>query len=162
MKINPKSATGISRHTAVLLAVLALTAVAALIGGVRSMAGESAPAPSPGWHWEYYEKVRVQVPDGWQDTEYTHLWACPSTPKPSTPLVGRPSDDPVPAIYCGPVAPLANRVSNLWFGPDGPPSVTRHDHGWLTEIRALGGSTVSVFTDDETLRRQILDSAQLR
>ncbi|ONI66871.1 hypothetical protein BWI15_27160 [Kribbella sp. ALI-6-A] len=159
------------------IAVVALAAVsvAALAAGGEAVLGQDetavavAPptAPSePGWRWESYRTVKVQVPDSWQDSAYSHLWTC-GEPKGQSngiskaPLVGRPYRGPVMMIDCGPVSPLAERVPHLWFGgPNVQPGITTFDHGWASEVRVVDGVTLTVFGDDAALRRRILDSAE--
>ncbi|WP_432945338.1 hypothetical protein ACQPXM_05300 [Kribbella sp. CA-253562] len=135
--------------------------------GVPSAAPEvEADQPDPGWRWESYRTVKVQVPDNWEDSSYSHLWTCGNRKgRPSGiskgPLVGRPYRGPVFAMDCGPVSPLAERVPHLWFGEsDVKPGITRFDHGWASEVRVVDGVALTVFGNDAALRRRILDSAE--
>ncbi|MEV6282854.1 hypothetical protein [Kribbella sp. NPDC051770] len=102
------------------------------------------------------------MPDSWEDSTYTHVWACgdrKSAPN-RTPLVGRPWRGPTITIGCPAVPPLAERVPHLWFDePEAKAGITRFDHGWATEVRIVGGVSLSVFSADAGLRRRILDSA---
>ncbi|MEV6282851.1 hypothetical protein [Kribbella sp. NPDC051770] len=167
--------------------VLACTAVAAAATGVGVL--HDAPAPTAGapvavppgdvavrdvprvktaegWHWESYDTVQVQIPDSWIDTSYSHLWTCQNLPRikpapPRSPLVGRPFRGAVPMMSCGPVSPLAERVPHLWFGErNRAPGVYRYDHGWLEEVRVVGGVHLSAFGNDSALLKRILDSAR--
>lgn len=162
--------------------VLACTAVAASVTGVGVFRDGPVAAPSsipatvpadgpvsqsadPGWHWESFHTVQVQVPDSWKDTLYTHLWTCRSGPGykpklPLSPLVGRGYRGAVLAMSCGPVSPLDERVPHLWFGEvNRSPGVYRYDHGWLEEVRIVNGVHLSAFGNDHALLRRILDSA---
>ena len=120
-----------------------------------------------GWHWESYETVQVQVPNSWTDTFYSHLWTCepivygqPSPAVPKTGEIGRPVRGAVTMQDCGPVPEPADRVPHLWFDDEGrSPGVYRHDHGWLEEVRVVGGVHLSAFGNDPELLRRILDSA---
>jgi hypothetical protein len=157
------------------IAALAAVGVAALVVGGEVVLGHEEPAVGiapptspvePGWRWESYRTVKVQVPDSWQDAAYSHLWTCGqrkglSNGISTVPLVGRPYRGPVQTIDCGPVSPLAERVPHLWFGePDAKPGITRFDHGWASEVRVVDGVALTVFADDAALRRRILDSAE--
>ncbi|GAA1531660.1 hypothetical protein GCM10009741_37350 [Kribbella lupini] len=65
------------------------------------------------------------------------------------------------AVGCQPVPALAERVPHLWFDDsDAKPGITRFDHGWATEVRVVAGVPLAVFSNDATLRRRILDSAE--
>ncbi|MGC4940094.1 hypothetical protein [Kribbella sp. DT2] len=162
--------------------VLACTAVAATITGVGVVRDGPVPAAAPsaslpaadpvlesaakGWHWESYDTVQVQVPDSWVDSGYTHLWSCGPAfasreARARTPLVGRPFPAIVPAIGCPAVPSPDRRAPHLWFGDrDRKPGVTRYDHGWIEEVRIVGGVTLSVFGTDHALLERILDSAR--
>ncbi|WP_432945344.1 hypothetical protein ACQPXM_05315 [Kribbella sp. CA-253562] len=163
--------------------VLACTAVAAGVTGVGVLrdgpipaAGPSVPASAhaegskfttyEGWRWESYGTVQVQVPDSWTDTSYSHLWSCgpiirSSEDVPKTPQVGRPLRGSVPMIGCPEVPELAERVPHLWFGEvNRSPGVYRYDHGWLEEVRVVGGVHLSAFGNDPAVLKRILDSAQ--
>jgi hypothetical protein len=128
------------------------------------------PSASPvvetdrGWRWESYGTVKVQVPDRWEDTVYSGIWSCGDQSGPMggnrTPLVGRPWRGPVPAIGCPQVPVPAERVPHLWFDDFGvKPGITRFDHGWVSEVRVVNGVSLSVFSDDDVMRRRVLDSA---
>lgn len=155
--------------------VLACAAVAAGIFGVSSvlkgddsakLPAESGPAASPpgdGWRWESYETIELQVPDDW-DYGVTGSPPC-FVEKVQRPYVGRPGA--VRAIGCGNRLPLlAYRASYLWFDavrriPAKTPGVHPVDHGWVEEIRLVDGVQVTVVSDDDSIRRRILDSARV-
>jgi hypothetical protein len=148
--------------------VLACAAVATAVTGAHSLTDDVSPAPAPsvaqpppGWHWESYSNIQVQIPDGWQDGIANHLWAC-SKKKPAGPVIGRPSLGIVPMIGCAVEAPaLALRVPHLFFDFNPRPGIFRRDHGWTEETRVIDGLGLSVFSDDDAVRRRILDSATL-
>ncbi|GAB2568407.1 hypothetical protein [Kribbella endophytica] len=123
------------------------------------------PAAAPGWRWESYGTVKVQVPERWEDTVYSGIWSCGDRSGPNganrTPLVGRPWRGPEITIGCPPVPVPAERVPHLWFDEFGAKSgITRFDHGWASEVRVVDGVPLSVFSNDAALRRRILDSAE--
>jgi hypothetical protein len=153
------------------VAALAAVGVAALVVGGDVVLGHDETAVGvapptaplePGWRWESYQTVKVQVPDSWQESAYSHLWTCENRSGINKgPLVGRPYRGPVLMIDCGPVSPLAERVPHLWFGGlNVKPGITTFDHGWASEVRVVDGVTLTVFGDDAALRRRILDSAE--
>ncbi|TDO34309.1 hypothetical protein EV643_1273 [Kribbella sp. VKM Ac-2527] len=150
-------------------AVLACAAVATAITGINNLTNEVAPSPAPatvaqpakGWHWESYSNIQIQVPDSWQDGTFSHLWTCRGG-KPAGPTVGRPTTGIVPMMACGSLAPpVAERVSHAFFDYNLQPGVFARGNGWTEEAKVFGAVGVSVFTDDDAVRRQIIDSAQL-
>jgi hypothetical protein len=168
--------------------VLACAAVVAGIIGVNSVLngehsgqagrmpadrGQAASAPDDGWRWESYQTIEVQVPEDW-DYGVTSSPPC-LVKKVQRPYVGRPGG--VRAIGCrDPLPVLAYRASYLWFDSKGrnpaksawaaehrgrTPGVQPADHGWVEETRLVDGLHVTVLSDDDSLRRRILDSARL-
>jgi hypothetical protein len=148
--------------------VLACAAVATAVTGAHALTDEVSPAPAPsvaqpppGWHWESYSNIQVQVPDSWRDGGGSYLWAC-SKMKPAGPVISRPSLLPVPTMRCGVEAPaLALRVPHLFFDLHPRAGIFPLDHGWTEETRVIDGLGLSVFSDDDAVRRRILDSATL-
>ncbi|WUJ74896.1 hypothetical protein OG809_16845 [Kribbella soli] len=120
-----------------------------------------AQNPQPGWRWESFRTVQVQVPERW--TQYV------SGPAPCTflgnapvPAIGRLNGWPASKVYtCSTaVLPLAQRQPYLWFNDVQAPGIKRYDGGWTEETRVVGGVKLSVLTKDDALRRTILDSAR--
>jgi hypothetical protein len=151
--------------------VLACAAVATAVTGVHSLADNVSPSPAPsvaqpppGWHWESYSNIQVQVPDGWREGSASPLWACMKK-KPAGPEIGRPIIflvSPMDAHGCGVEAPaLALRVPHLFFDFNPRAGIFPRDHGWTEETRVIDGLGLSVFSDDDAVRRRILDSATL-
>ncbi|HET6299728.1 MAG TPA: hypothetical protein VFG33_40565 [Kribbella sp.] len=154
--------------------VLACAAVATALTATQALTDPSkpplppaviAPPPRPavaaGWHWESYSNVQVQIPDSWQEGGANSLWAC-SKEKPAGPMIGRISLLPSPAMACMKAAPPVDlRVSHLFFDDNPRPGVFPRGDGWTEETRVLDGLGLTVFSDDDVLRRQILDSALL-
>jgi hypothetical protein len=99
--------------------------------------------------------------------------------KKQRPYVGRPGA--VRTNGCAKaLPPLAHRASYLWFDTksrnpavtarsaelgivDGwrEPGLQPADHGWVEETRLVDGLHVTVLSDDDSLRRRILDSARV-
>jgi hypothetical protein len=146
-----------------------------------SAAGDPAPA---GWRTEYWHDAEVQVPDTWGWGISPHLLPGFSGHKPSLgtcgdgasvdhtgkrfvrraplmPYVGRPiwqSDvcsglrpDRLPE----PTAPY------VWLGPAIPTGRIDFPNGYVLETRDIGGTRVSVATDDTALRHRIMSSARV-
>jgi hypothetical protein len=149
-------------------AVATLIVVFATTGSEPGTGGGAAARPaqpaSPGWRWESYDGVVVQVPDDWGYGR-TDVSPCLAD-KVSQPKdgyvghVGRPG--PVPAIACSAsYAPAPDEQSPyLWFDSQTRAGVQAHDGGWVAETRVVGGLALTVFTDDAAVRERILDSAR--
>jgi hypothetical protein len=148
--------------------VLACAAVATAVTGVHSLTDEVSPSPAPsvaqpppGWHWESYSNIQVQVPDGWQDGVANPNWGC-TKKKPAGPEIGRPFLGYRATVGCPVDAPaLAFRVPHLFFDFNPRAGTFPRDHGWTEETRVIDGLGLSVFSDDDAVRRRILDSATL-
>jgi hypothetical protein len=151
-----------SRHV-----VLTGLAAAASLMAVFAMTGEP-PAPvavadtgqpaSPGWRWEWYGAVEVQVPDDW-GYGTTGSPPCLHEGRKAKPYVGRPGV--VPSIGCTePVAPLALRGPHLWFDSPAFPGVRTFDGGWVEETRSIGGIALTILSDDDALRARIFGTAR--
>jgi len=158
--------TGRMLGAAVLAAAVVATAITAthsLQTELRSDPQVARPGPAaPGWRWESYKTVQVQVPATW--TQYI------SGPAPCTTL----ADQAVPTIgrlngwlghtnlyTCSdPVMPLAARQPYVWFDDVQAPGTKQYDAGWTEETRLVSGVKVSVLTKDDAIRRRILDSAR--
>ncbi|WP_143465873.1 hypothetical protein [Kribbella sp. ALI-6-A] len=167
------------KRIGVVAAAVAATAVLVIGVGVQAVGGRGsagayvappsaepvADPAAPGWRWESYGTVKVQVPDSWADSVYSGLWTCGDRFRPDgstrTPMVGRPWRGPVQTIACLSVPRLAERIPHLWFDDsDAKPGITRFDHGWATEVRVVAGVPLAVFSNDAAMRRRILDSAK--
>jgi hypothetical protein len=148
--------------------VLACAAVATAVTGVHSLTDEVSPSPAPsvaqpppGWHWESYSNIQVQVPDGWRDGVADPIWRC-TKKRLAGPVIGRPFLGYMAAIGCPVEVPaLALRVPHLFFDFNPRAGIFPSDHGWTEETRVIDGLGLSVFSDDDAVRRRILDSATL-
>jgi len=151
-------------------AVLACAVVATAITATHSISGElrtdSAVAhPDAGWRWESYKTVQVQVPADW--SQYI------SGPAPCTAIASSNSSSSKPVVgrfngWLGrssyvcedAVLPAERRLQYLWFNDVQAPGIKQYDAGWTEETRIVGGVKISVLTQDDALRRRILDSAR--
>lgn len=160
----------VSRQYVVLSAIAAVATlflVFATTGSEPETGGAAArPAQpaSPGWRWESYDGVVVQVPADWG---YGRTGVSPclagkvSRPKDGyVGYVGRPG--PVPAIACSAsYAPAPDKRSPyLWFDSQTRAGVQERGGGWVAQTRVVGGLALTVFTDDAAVREHILDSAR--
>jgi hypothetical protein len=136
-----------------------------MAGGSPLKRSEPAQPPAPttapaGWKWESSRGVQALVPDTWFDgMTYGHAcWPVGSEqpPGPGKPHVGRATDAANPRLIC---PRIEDRVSLVWFDDyRATPGIREHDHGWVEETRLVAGVKVTVFTDDEALRHQVMDS----
>ncbi|ONI66870.1 hypothetical protein BWI15_27155 [Kribbella sp. ALI-6-A] len=155
--------------------VLACAAVIVAAAGVQSLTRpeDSGPAaslaqPPPGWHWESYANVEVQVPDQWAEISAGPLATCPTEKPRWDGWIGRPSTLPAPAMGCptavgataATVGEPADRVPYVLFDLNAEPGVTQYDAGWTKEVRSVGALRLEVFGTDAAVRARILDSAR--
>ncbi|TCC29451.1 hypothetical protein [Kribbella speibonae] len=145
--------------------VVAAAVVATAVTASQNLSTElhtdppAALDPAPGWHWESFKTVQVQVPSSW--TQYVSGSApCPSSL--GSPVIGRFNDwlggRRLPCAAA--VLPLSERQDYLWFNDVQAPGIKRYDGGWTEETRLVGGVKLSVLTRDDALRERILDSAR--
>lgn len=153
-------------------AVLACAVVATAITATHSITSElrtdpevARPgAPDAGWRWESYKTVQVQVPVGW--TQYISgpapCTAIQSGSSPAKPVIGRFNGWLGPSSYVceDAVMPADQRLQYLWFNDVQAPGIKQYDAGWTEETRLVAGVKISVLTQDDALRRRILDSAR--
>jgi len=144
----------------------AITATHSLTTDLRTDPEVARPAaPDAGWRWESYKTVQVQVPQEW--AQYV------SGPAPCTWIEGPGSGSIKPVIgrfnsWLGPssyvcedaVRPVNVRQQYLWFNDVQAPGIKQYDAGWTEETRLVGGVKLSVLTQDDALRKRILDSAR--
>lgn len=149
-------------------AVLACAAIAVAVTASQALQSTPPKAPpaktsevaaKPGWRWESYKSVQVQVPANWN--HYVSGLAPCTYAKNGPPTVGRfsPWLD-VREIGCAvAVRSLAEREEYLWFDDVQKPGVKQYDGSWTEETRDVDGVHVTVLTQNDELRREILDSA---
>jgi hypothetical protein len=145
----------------VVLAAGIPVAVVATTGGTGGTGGTPpvAEQAGSGWRWESYRGVQVQVPSDWAYGVLGQAWcAAPPEGEIRPGAVGRPGI--VPTIGCSAEYPPANQRENwLTFGGK-QVGERRFDNGWVEETREVNGVFITAFTNDDTLRSAILDSAQ--
>ncbi|MEV6282853.1 hypothetical protein [Kribbella sp. NPDC051770] len=121
---------------------------------------QSAPL-QPGWRWEAYRSVQVQVPDSWEQS----LWAGLKTPckldqvEPK-PIVRRPGGAVLAMLEpcLDPTAPQQHVAPSVAFAGDRP-GVVRYADGWTKETRQVGEQLITVTTSDDALRDRIFSTA---
>ena len=150
-------------------AVVAAALVAAAITASHNLANQvrtdpqtaQAPAPAAGWRWESFNTVQVQVPTTW--VQYISGPApCTTFANSAIPSIGRLNGWLSKNWYTcrDAVLPLNKRQPYLWFGDVQAAGIKQYDGGWTEETRLVGGTKISVLTNDDTLRRRIVDSAR--
>ncbi|MFL6118914.1 hypothetical protein [Actinophytocola sp.] len=153
------------RINASIAAIVAL-AVGIPVAIVATVHGTSPTAddPNPGWRWESYRGVQVQVPPDWGEGAPRSDW-CAATPdgqaRRATPpgAVGRPRM--ILAIGCPSEYPPADqRTSSLYFDTRNKAGVRGFDHGWVEETRRVDDVFITVFSPDGALRAAIFGSAR--
>ncbi|TDD54934.1 hypothetical protein E1263_26765 [Kribbella antibiotica] len=141
--------------------VLAAAVVATAFTATNTLRTEPEVAQTkPGWHWESYKTAQVQVPDTWN--QYIAGPAPCTFLTPKVAVVGRFYDWISRDRYTCETAvyPLDARVPYVWFGDVQEPGTKQYDGGWSEETRLIGGTKVSVLAPNETMRREILDTAR--
>ncbi|HEY3560988.1 MAG TPA: hypothetical protein VGL05_26175 [Kribbella sp.] len=153
--------TGRTIGAVVVAAAAVATAITATHGLTTQLRTDpqTAQAPAPGWRWESFKNVEVQVPSSW--TQYVS-GAAPCPAALGSPVIGRFNDwlggRRLPCVLA--VMPLNERQDYLWFNDVQAPGIKRYDGGWTEETRLVGGVKVSVLSRDDKLRERILDSAR--
>ncbi|GAA1531650.1 hypothetical protein GCM10009741_37340 [Kribbella lupini] len=149
---------------------LAAVAVAALVVGGRVVLGQEETAVGtepqalplqPGWRWEVYRNVQVQVPGNWEQS----LWAGLKTPcdldqTEPKPIVRRPGGAVLAMLEpcVNPKAPQQHVAPSLEFTGD-QPGVVRYADGWTKETRRIGEQLVTVTSADDALRAELFATA---
>lgn len=121
---------------------------------------ETAPLDTTGWRTEYWGPVAVDVPPDWgyggAPLPYNDLTVCAPGSPPG--YVGRPilQTDVCTYLESGwqPDAPY------VWLGAEIEPGEKEWGNGYVQETIELGGTTVTVGSDDAALRAAVLASAR--
>ena len=154
--------TGRTIGAAVLACAVVATAITATHSTSSQLRTDPAVAqPDAGWRWESYKTVQVQVPEDW--TQYVSGPApCMTFSSSSKPIVGRFNGWLGKWSYTceDAVLPANRRLPYLWFNDVQAPGTKQYDAGWTEETRLVAGVKISVLTQDDALRRRILDSAR--
>lgn len=146
--------------TGAALALAAAVVVPMSLGGETKSVGASVDAADPGWRWESYGGVELQVPDGWGTGSTDYPWCIADHEgQIAMPYVGRPIGI-IPAVMCREATPSERGDRFVWFDSDEPVGRTT-DAAWLRETRQIGGLAVTVQLDDPALAERILDSGRV-
>lgn len=113
---------------------------------------------NPGWRWESYRGIEVQVPSSWG---YSTVPWDPCVKKKQQPSVARPGGGVIAFVYCGAFPPLAYRASYLDLAGHRDVGRRKADHGWVEETKKVGGVRLTVFSNDASLRWRIFASARV-
>jgi hypothetical protein len=121
-------------------------------------------AAAPGWRWEMWANVQLQVPDTWVRNQDI-LQACSIRAGDSPGFVSRPDAGAGFMEFCPNWMQAPTSAPNLTFldglpGAPPEPGTRIYPNGTLT-VRQVGAARVMVTTRDDALRRQILASAEI-
>ncbi|MEN0069879.1 MAG: hypothetical protein AAGC63_02615, partial [Propionicimonas sp.] len=120
--------------------------------------------PQPGWRWESFRDVVVQVPGDWgYDVAPSSAW-CINEDWPTAPYVDLAHNlGAVPAILCEGVMPADKLVPHLVMAPEQVAATESLPDGWETHRLAVGEVVLTVVTDADgaTLAEQILATARV-
>ena len=143
--------------TSAAIAVAAAIVVPMSLGDETESVGPAVDAPDPGWRWESYAGVELQVPDSWGTGTTWYPWCGGQVAKP---YVGRPIGV-IPLVACSEATLSEAGDRFVWFGGSDAVGTTTDAEGWVRETRRLGELTVTVQLDDPALAERILDSARV-
>ena len=129
--------------------------------------GDSLPPPDPGWRYESYRDVVVQVPDSWG---YRPASRCATRPDTKGPFVETPMDV-IDLMACMNESPLgmddwATYVSfspPAAFDPDPAPIGPATEGGWTRIVTVIGQARIEVLADEDHLAdaQRLVDSARV-
>jgi hypothetical protein len=154
-------------------AVIALTAVAvaALVVGGKVVLGQDDTAIGvkaepqtlplqPGWRWETYRNVQLQVPGSWAQDLYAGVKFCGADWTEQKAVVRRPGAFvTVEEPECPTQARTPRHVApSVMFAGDRP-EVVRFADGWTKETRLVGDQLISVTSADDALRARVFGTA---
>ncbi|WP_243060863.1 hypothetical protein [Nocardioides sp. SR21] len=125
-------------------------------------ASSQSPATTPaGWRTEYWNDVQVAVPAdwGWGTAPIRigdELALCGDIGEAMTGYVGRPIS--LSDVCLGGDVGHDPEAPYVWLGSELPLGTADVGNGYTRETVQVGGTAVTVATDDPALRQQILDS----
>lgn len=160
--------TDIRRRTLLAIggAVVATAAIAVTAATLAGAEDKQTPVPyieaadkaPDGWRWESYGAVQLLVPTTWTYGGNPSQWCVMRSGAKPQPFVTRPGISTLAG--CGEVPDPAHRTSYVAFDDGGGAGVKRFDRGWVRETRVLGGTPVTIFSDDAELRSRIFASVK--
>ncbi|WP_344175564.1 hypothetical protein [Kribbella lupini] len=125
---------------------------------VLPVGGWATPA-KPGWRWESYADVQLQVPDSWAQSLWPGPPDCTEDDWVPEATVFRPGGMQGMALKLCPTPKPARQVApSVVFGGERP-GVVQLAGGWVRETRKIGDHLITVTAGDDVLRRQIFASA---
>lgn len=145
-----------------------------LMAGCGGQDGSAAARPSgasggseadPGWRWESYAGVEVQVPEEWVGTTaglagYPAWCASTGDGGAPSPGVNRGVLGIMPAIACGDDRPASSYAQGLELGSLLPAGRRDLAGRWAVEAIEVAGVTVAVTSDDPGQAQRVLASAR--
>jgi hypothetical protein len=127
--------------------------------GGSSGASITSPVVEPGWRWETYTDVQLQVPDSWAQTLWSGPPDCTEDDWVPQPTVFRPGGKRGLALKLCPTPKPAKQVAPSVVFAGERPGVLQLAGSWVRETRKIGDLLVTVTAGDDVLRRRIFDSA---
>lgn len=130
---------------------------------VFAASGRAAIEPAaPGWRWEMWANVQMQVPDAWDRSQDIRL-ACGLEDE-FAGFVSRPDSSSGMMEICPDWTQVPTPLPNLAFLDDvagtPPPGTRTYPNGTVT-IKQIGSALVMVSAKDDALRQQVLSSAAI-
>jgi len=127
-----------------------------------SASGRSAIEPAaPGWRWEMWANVQLQVPDTWDRNRDIHRECRIDDDIPG--FVSRPDGSGI-MEFCPDWTQASTTLPSLAFLdalPETPTPGTRTYPNGTVTVRKVGSTKVMVTAKDDALRRRILGSAEV-
>lgn len=148
------------------VAVAAVAMIASLDSTPPSESPSDAPVDLPvgEWRTEYWADIQVDVPASWAwggaPTRSLDTWTICTEVPPDRPYVGRPVSQTDSCAGWSPEQRTAPSAPYAWVGVPLEPGTVDLGDGWTQETIQVGGSTVTVATDNDALRERILESAR--
>lgn len=159
-------------------AVAAVAVLAVVVSQSEPPSRTAPPAADPasgapaGWRYEYWHDVRLEVPEywGWGTVPNAKGLMCGGPGAMRTPADGDLAKPDRAVPYIGRPIALSDvcwggdighypEAPYVWLSADEPIGTRDFSNGYTQETVPLGGTTVTVGTDDPALRERIISSA---
>ena len=154
-------------HSLILLSLAPLLLVGCGIGEDAELAAGSGatlavpPSTEPGWRWESFGGIEVQVPQEWggttSGTAGYPAWCAFGRADELKPGVNRPLSL-MPAIACSSDRPADSYAAGLELGTSLPVGRQELAGGWLVETVEVAGVAVAVTSQDPQQMQDVLAS----